>query len=64
VKRAAATNAPTACIPAYASLKGLAMSAAAPPVQPAKGTQAEVGRRDLLSLVAMAGAAVGVGAVA
>ena len=40
------------------------MSAAAPPIQSAKAAQAEVGRRDLLSLVTMAGAAVGVGAVA
>src|SRR3954452_6660169 len=50
--------------PAYASLKGLAMSAAAPPLSPAAGAGAEVGRRDRLSLVPLAGAAVGVGAVA
>src|SRR3954468_13515468 len=50
--------------PAYASLKGLAMPPAAPPLHPAAGAAPEVGRRDLLSLVALAGAAVSVGAVA
>ncbi|MFL5288503.1 MAG: ubiquinol-cytochrome c reductase iron-sulfur subunit [Rhodopila sp.] len=40
------------------------MSAAAPPIHPASGATPEVDRRDLLSLVTMAGAAVGVGAVA
>jgi ubiquinol-cytochrome c reductase iron-sulfur subunit len=40
------------------------MSAAAPPIQPATGAADDLPRRDLLSLVTMAGAAIGVGAVA